>query len=808
MKTRVETFSSGRKLSTTLAGAFFLFSAVVLLLYTGLMGLYDYRTLEALISSRQQLIARDAAKAVSGFIHDNFSVLETAIWLTDFDTQREVERRRILQSLLGLRPAIRRLVLLDPHDQVLARASRLSMQASGQFTDRRLEELLSGQDRKAKRRMSTVTIDPVTGEPLVWLAVPVTDAFEDVRGTLIAELNLKSMWDIVDQLRVGETGYVYVADREGNLLAFQDTSRVLKGGRVSHIRVVADFIRNKPAVQPVAVERFQGIKGSTVVGTYAPLTMPDWAVVTELPWEEAYRVMARNLAAAVAFTLGIAILAGIFGVRVARRMAKPVIQLTETASRIAAGEPDLKAEVGGPREVACLAVAFNSMTSQLRQSLVDLEDRFGELKRTEEALRLSEQRLRLALEATSDGIWDWNLETGRVYFSPRYYTMMGYEPDEFPASYENWKRWVHPVDLEAAEKLVWQAIQDRTSYTIEFRFRAKDGDWRWILARGKVVETDEAGKAVRVSGTHSDITPRKRVEEALEKRILALTQPLGSVENIALEDILNLSDLQHLSDLFAKAFGVASLITRPDGTPITQPSNFTSFCSEIVRKTPRGLEKCNHSDAIIGRHNPSGPNIQPCLSAGLCNAGASITLGGSHVANWLIGQVRNEGVDEEKIMEYGREIGADEGVFRAAYLEVPVMSQEQFDNTAHVLFAVANQISNSAYQNILQARFISERKQAEESLRKYERIVSSSQDVMALINTDYVYETVNESLLKLQGRSREEIVGRTVSKVMGEKTFRHKLKARLDQALSGQTVHFQESFDYGETGRRVMDVNY
>ena len=214
-----------------------------------------------------------------------------------------------------------------------------------------------------------------------------------------------------------------------------------------------------------------------------------------------------------------------------------------------------------------------------------------------------------------------------------------------------------------------------------------------------------------------DITERKRIEEALEKRIEALTQPLGDEQGIAFKNLFDLSDIQYLQDLYAEAFGVAALITYPDGTPITQPSNFTVLCSEFIRNTEKGAENCKHSDAMIGRHNPAGPNIQPCLSAGLCNAGASITVGGHHIANWLIGQVRNKTQKEEDIMHYARELGADETAFRAAYHQVPTMSEAQFEKVALVLFAVANQLSTSAYQNVQQARFIAEKKRTEESLR-------------------------------------------------------------------------------------------
>jgi two-component system cell cycle sensor histidine kinase/response regulator CckA len=136
-------------------------------------------------------------------------------------------------------------------------------------------------------------------------------------------------------------------------------------------------------------------------------------------------------------------------------------------------------------------------------------------RQVEKALKESEERLRLALEGTADGIWDWNPRTGQAYFSPRYYTMLGYEPGEFPPTYESWQQLLHPDDVKAVEKAIQHALKEHIPYAIEFRFKAKSGEWRWILSRGKIAELDRSGEAVRVAGSHTDITERKQAEEAL-----------------------------------------------------------------------------------------------------------------------------------------------------------------------------------------------------------------------------------------------------------------------------------------------------
>jgi PAS domain S-box-containing protein len=171
-----------------------------------------------------------------------------------------------------------------------------------------------------------------------------------------------------------------------------------------------------------------------------------------------------------------------------------------------------------------------------------------------------------------------------------------------------------------------------------------------------------------------------------------------AVNNIQFSDIFDLVNIQHLQDLFSDATGVASIITYPDGTPITEPSNFCQLC-RLIRSTEKGSANCIKSDAAIGKQNSSGSIVQPCLSGGLWDAGASISVGGKHIANWLIGQVRNEEVNEKCITQYATEIGVDQTDFVKALNVVPVMTIERFTKVSNMLFEFANELSEKAYAN-------------------------------------------------------------------------------------------------------------
>lgn len=138
------------------------------------------------------------------------------------------------------------------------------------------------------------------------------------------------------------------------------------------------------------------------------------------------------------------------------------------------------------------------------------------------ALRKSEERFALAMEAARDGLWDWNVAGGEVYYSPGYARMLGYAPEEIPADRGFWLGLIHPDDRDAALTANNDCVENvRDDFSIEFRMRARNGEWRWILGRGKAVARDGNGRALRMVGTHVDITDLKMTEMALrEKREL------------------------------------------------------------------------------------------------------------------------------------------------------------------------------------------------------------------------------------------------------------------------------------------------
>ena len=180
------------------------------------------------------------------------------------------------------------------------------------------------------------------------------------------------------------------------------------------------------------------------------------------------------------------------------------------------------------------AVGLNGVVTDVEVACTLFEDSHGraiesvmrditERKRTEEALRESEERLSLAFAGAQEGVWDWNLETGQVVYSPRWKQMLGYEEWEIEPHVSAWERLLHPDDHERARALNAAVARGERSYEAEFRLRHKAGHFVDVLSRGLPVRREPGGPVVRIVGTHFDLTERKRAEAALRESEERLT---------------------------------------------------------------------------------------------------------------------------------------------------------------------------------------------------------------------------------------------------------------------------------------------
>jgi PAS domain S-box-containing protein len=520
---------AGQSLSRTLSLAFVTLGAGALLISGGLQLYSSIRSQRAVISASQQVVAQDAARSVKAFIDEKFSVLGTVSWVSNPIPKSRAEQKQILESLLGIQPAFRRIWIVDDFETVWNQVSRLPQDPAMGRPDLIEAGALAAASERV-RHISPVTIDPITGEPMVIITLPIADTLRDFRGSLVAEVNLKFMWDLVDKLKAGETGYVYVVDRKGNLLAFRDTSRVLGGENVDRLKGVRQFTHRLDFASSDRVSTYLGIRGTKVVGTYVPLETPDWAVVTELPWDEAYRGVLRNALLSLGIILAVAALSALLGVYLARRLSVPIVNLMDTAVRISEGEKDLLAAAGGPQEVAGLANAFNSMTGQLRQSLKDLERQIVEVKGAEEAAREANEKLQTLLDYSPLSIILVDPKSNVLFWNKAAEKMYGWTAPEVLGRFIP----IVPEEQNEEYRLLGERIfKGNTATNVELKRRHKDGSS--LLVNLSVAPLrDSKGEAYALMSIGMDVTEHKRAEQRIAdalsyNRAILETSPIGII---------------------------------------------------------------------------------------------------------------------------------------------------------------------------------------------------------------------------------------------------------------------------------------
>lgn len=154
-------------------------------------------------------------------------------------------------------------------------------------------------------------------------------------------------------------------------------------------------------------------------------------------------------------------------------------------------------------------VAENNAPRWLRGIMIDITER----KQADAALVTSEERWKFAIEGAGDGLWDWNIQTGKAFYSSRYKTMLGFSEDEIGDTSDEWSKRIHPDDAPDVFAALQPYMEGKLgSAKVEFRMLRKDGSWMWTMGRGMVVERDASGKPLRMIGTNSDITERKQSE--------------------------------------------------------------------------------------------------------------------------------------------------------------------------------------------------------------------------------------------------------------------------------------------------------
>jgi PAS domain S-box-containing protein len=156
------------------------------------------------------------------------------------------------------------------------------------------------------------------------------------------------------------------------------------------------------------------------------------------------------------------------------------------------------------------------------------------LERAEQALRASEERLALALDAAEYGVWDWNFATGEIAYDDRWLRILGFARGDVPSDIETWRSRVHPEDLPAADAALAAHWRGQTeAFACEHRIRRKDGEYLWVMTRGRIVARGTDGRPLRIAGTQRDVSERKRADAEREALIAQLQKALADVRKLS-----------------------------------------------------------------------------------------------------------------------------------------------------------------------------------------------------------------------------------------------------------------------------------
>src|SRR6266516_205496 len=357
--------------------ALFLAVVCVALLSSGLSEVwFSYQEHKAALIRIQREQAEAAAAKIGQFIKE----IESQIgWTTQLPWSAGTLEQRRFDGLRRLRqvPAITELAQLDATGREQLRVSRLAMDVVGSQTDYSKDpKFVDGLARK-------VYYGPVyfrrESEP--YLTVALAGTRRDA-GVSVAEVNLKLIWDVVSQMKVGQHGQAYVVDAQGRLIAHPEISMVLRNIDLSGLIQVQSarargagwgYLLGEGMVPPDQVQVARDLQGRRVLTAYAPVEPLGWLVFMELPLDEAYAPLYASIQRSGALFGGGLIFAFLAGTFLARRMVGPIQALRAGSARLGGGDLSQRISIKTGDELEALADQFNDMAGRLQESYADLE---------------------------------------------------------------------------------------------------------------------------------------------------------------------------------------------------------------------------------------------------------------------------------------------------------------------------------------------------------------------------------------------------------------------------------------------------
>jgi len=386
-----------------------------------------------------------------------------------------------------------------------------------------------------------------------------------------------------------------------------------------------------------------------------------------------------------------------------------------------------------------------------------------------------------------EAIWlfDWHRQKV-VYVNSAYEAIWGRSAEVLYNRYEEWSESIHPDDLTFAKESFARLAATGSGNKREYRIVRPDGSVRWVSDRGYVIR-DRKGRIVRLAGIAKDITDRKQAEEALRKQNQYLTAlhetTIGLISRHEIDELLQ-DIIEQAARLAETEHGYIYLY---DGDTDT-----------MVLRYGIGQYK-----KFIDYRIEPGKGV----TGKVWQSGQTITV--DDYRSWPERIPDHYFIDLRTVigipLKSGKQVIGVIGIGRfgerKAFEETEISALNRFADLASIAY------DNAQLYAKLQME-LSERQRVEETLRRYEKIVATSKDLMALIDSNGIFQAVSDSYLKAHRKTRIEIIGSSMQDLVGRERFKTDIKPRFDRCLAGEEVTFRLWFDFAGMGNRYMEAAY
>ncbi len=344
--------------------------------------------------------------------------------------------------------------------------------------------------------------------------------------------------------------------------------------------------------------------------------------------EESQRI-ARNFRGFITGIIAACIAAMIVvSIGVVWSVLRPVREIRDATEAIAQGDLHQSLEYRSRDDLGRLAVTFRLMQHNL---ITDIDRR----EKAEAALRESEERLALAMDAANDGLWDFNVLSDEMYVSPQYAEILGYEDGELPTDMVGMGALMHPDEEELLDSAFEAHLAHGFPFDLEVRMKRKDGNWCWVHSRGKIVEKDERGRPVRMVGTIVDICTRKEAEQQLLERTDELERTLNHLR----ETQTQLIQSEKMASLGQMVAGLAHELNNPVGA--------VSASADTAARARARVEEILAAAGDLAELRDD-PRLQRALSA-LRDSTENLSAAGERIADQILGLKNFTHLDEAEL---------------------------------------------------------------------------------------------------------------------------------------------------------------